>query len=167
MGVLRDRMAVDLRLRGLSPVTQRMYLRCAERFVAYHRRSPTALGEAEIRSFLDHLVRATRVSRSTHGVYVAAIHFLYRVTLDSPAVVQRTPYPRRVIEQLPPPLRPLGRLCSSASRGSTSPAVRAAIARLSADGSSSRTRHARRRDASRRPTSTRPKRRRSERHSSP
>ena len=38
MGVLRDRMAVDLGLRGLSPVTQRIYLRCAERFAAYHRR---------------------------------------------------------------------------------------------------------------------------------
>jgi len=118
MGVLRDRMAVDLRLRGLSPVTQRMYLRCAERFVAYHRRSPTALGEAEIRSFLDHLVRATRVSRSTHGVYVAAIHFLYRVTLDSPAVVQRIPYPRRVIERLPEILSPgeVERLLSTVSR---------------------------------------------------
>ena len=34
MGVLRERMAVDLRLRGMSPVTQRMYLGCAERFVA-------------------------------------------------------------------------------------------------------------------------------------
>ena len=29
MGVLRDRMAVDLRLPGMSPVTQRMYLGCA------------------------------------------------------------------------------------------------------------------------------------------
>jgi hypothetical protein len=82
MGVLRDRMAVDLRLKGLSPITQRMYLQCAERFVAYHRRSPAALGESEIRAFLDHLVRERRVGHSTHGVYVAAIHFLYRVTLD-------------------------------------------------------------------------------------
>ena len=57
MGKLRDRMAVDLRLRGLSPVTQRRYLGCAERFVAHHRRSPTTLGEDEIRAFLDHLVR--------------------------------------------------------------------------------------------------------------
>ena len=81
MGALRERMAVDLRLRGLSPVTQRLYLRCAERFVAYHRRSPRALGESEIRAFLDHLVQEKRVNRSTHGVYVAAIHFLYRVTL--------------------------------------------------------------------------------------
>lgn len=101
MGVLRDRMAVDLRLKGLSPVTQRMYLRCAERFVAYHHRSPTALGEAEIRAFLDHLVRTRRVGRSTHGVYVAAIHFLYRVTLDRSATVRRIPYPRRTSERLP------------------------------------------------------------------
>ena len=101
MGVLRDRMAVDLRLRGLSPVTQRMYLRCAERFAAYHHRSPAALGESEIRAFLDHLVCARGVSRATHGVYVAAIHFLYRVTLDRPAVVQRIPYPRRVSARLP------------------------------------------------------------------
>jgi len=78
-----------------------MYLGCAERFVAYHRRSPTALGEAEIRAFLDHLVREKRVSRSTHGVHVAAIHFLYRVTLERPAVVQRIQYPRRVSERLP------------------------------------------------------------------
>ena len=101
MGVLRERMAVDLRLRGLSPVTQRMYLRCAERFVAYYQRSPKALGESEIRAFLDHLVQEKRVSRSTHGVYVAAVHFLYRVTLDRPWVVRRIPFPRRERERLP------------------------------------------------------------------
>lgn len=76
MGELRERMAVDLRLRGMSPVTQRMYLGCAERFVAFHRRSPTELGAAEIRGFLDHLVRERKVSRATQVVYVAAIHFL-------------------------------------------------------------------------------------------
>jgi site-specific recombinase XerD len=99
-------MAVDLRLKGLSPVTQQMYLRCAERFVAYHHRSPTALGEAEIRAFLDHLVRERRVGRSTHGVYVAAIQFLYRVTLDRAATVRRIPYPRRTTERLPEILSP-------------------------------------------------------------
>ena len=101
MGAVRDRMAVDLRLRGLSPVTQRMYLRCAERFVAHHRKSPMTVGEAEIRSFLDHLVREKRVSRSTQRVYVAAIHFLYRVTLDRPVAVRRIPFPRRDGERLP------------------------------------------------------------------
>ena len=101
MGQLRERMAVDLRLRGLSPVTQRMYLGCVERFVAHHRRSPKALGEAEIRAFLDHLVREKRLSRSTLRVHVAAIYFLYRVTLGHPVAVRRIPYPRRDGERLP------------------------------------------------------------------
>ena len=99
---LRDRMAVDLRLRGMSPVTQRMYLGCVERFVVYHhRRSPQALGEAEIRSFLDHLVVERQLSRSTQRVHVAAIRFLYEVTLDRPVTVQRIPFPRRDGERLP------------------------------------------------------------------
>jgi integrase/recombinase XerD len=106
MGVVRDQMAIDLRLRGLSPVTQRMYLGCAARFVAYHRRAPTALGEPEIRAFLDHLVRVRRVSPSTHAVYVAALHFLYRVTLKRPDVVQGIAYPRRVGQRLPEILSP-------------------------------------------------------------
>jgi site-specific recombinase XerD len=64
------------------------------------------LGETEIRAFLDHLVRERGVSRSTHGVYVAAIQFLYRVTLDRPVVVQRIAYPRRVQARLPEILSP-------------------------------------------------------------
>jgi site-specific recombinase XerD len=118
MGQLRERMAVDLRLRGLSPVTQRVYLRCTERFVAPHRRSPTVLGAAEIRSFLDHLVREQRVSRATLRVYVAAIHFLYRVTLDRPVVVRRIPFPRRDGERLPTILSPaeVERLIAAVSR---------------------------------------------------
>jgi site-specific recombinase XerD len=106
MGVLRERMAVDLRLRGMSPVTQRMYLGCAQRFVAYHHQSPTALGEAAVRAFLDHLVGERHVSRATLGVYVAALHFLYGVTLDRPDVVRRIAYPRRVTERLPEILSP-------------------------------------------------------------
>jgi hypothetical protein len=50
MGVLRERKATELRLRGRSPVTQRMYLACVRRFAAYHRRSPVALGAAEVRA---------------------------------------------------------------------------------------------------------------------
>lgn len=102
MEKLRDRMAVDLRLRGMSPITQRMYLGCVERFVVYHhRRSPKALGEAEIRAFLDHLVVERHLSRATQRVHVAAIRFLYEVTLDRPCTVRRIPFPQRDGERLP------------------------------------------------------------------
>ena len=77
MGLLHDRMATDLRLRAMSPITQRMYLRCARCLAAYHHRSPAALGETEVRAFLDHLVRDRRLSRGTLRVYVAALRFSY------------------------------------------------------------------------------------------
>jgi integrase/recombinase XerD len=106
MGVLHDRMATDLRRRGMSPITQRMYLRCARCLAAYHHRSPAALGETEVRAFLDHLVRDRGLSRGTLRVYVAARRFLYRVTLARPDVGQRVPAPRRIAERLPDILRP-------------------------------------------------------------
>ena len=55
MGELRERMAADLRLRGLSENTQKTYLGCVRQFAAHFGRSPTELGEAEIRTFLAHL----------------------------------------------------------------------------------------------------------------
>jgi len=99
-------MAVDLRLRGMSPVTQRMYLGCAQRFATYRHQAPTALGEADVRTCLDHLVRERRIGRAALGVYVAALHFLSRVTPDRPDVMQRIRYPRRGSERLPAILRP-------------------------------------------------------------
>ncbi len=88
MGKLRDRMEADLRLRNLRPGTQENYLGCARALAAYHRRSPAELGWEEVRSFLLHLREVRRVSPSTQKVYVAALKFLYTVTLDRPEVVR-------------------------------------------------------------------------------
>ena len=52
MGELRDRMDADLRLRGLSANTGRLYLRCARDFAAYCGRSPAVVGPEEVRAFL-------------------------------------------------------------------------------------------------------------------
>ena len=99
MGALRDRTEVDLRLRGLSENTRRLYLRCARDFAAYCGRSPAVVGTEEVRAFLRHLVD-TRRAPSTCGVYAAALRFLYDTTLDRPAVAARIPR-RRVPERLP------------------------------------------------------------------
>src|SRR5207247_1459817 len=80
--------------------------RVGQWFAAYPHRSPTALGEAVVRAFLDHLVAERHVSRATHGVDVAALHCLYRVTLDRPDVVRRIRYLRRATERLPEILSP-------------------------------------------------------------
>ena len=99
MGELRDRMDADLRLRGLSENTRRLYLRCARDFAAYCGRSPAVVGTEEVRAFLRHLVDSRRAP-STCGVYAAALRFLYDTTLDRPAVAARIPR-RRVPERLP------------------------------------------------------------------
>ena len=88
MGKLRDRMEADLRLRNLRPGTQANYLGYARAFAAYHRRSPAEMGWEQVRSFLLHLRDNKKVSPSTQKVYVAALKFLYTVTLDRPEVVR-------------------------------------------------------------------------------
>ena len=96
MGMLREKMAEDLKLRGLAPITKTSYLRYAQRFADHYApRSPLRLGEREVRGFLLHLVEEKGISPSTHVVCLAAIKFLYQVTLRRPEVVSRIPYPKR------------------------------------------------------------------------
>jgi integrase/recombinase XerD len=97
MGLLREKMAEDLKLRGFSPITQASYLRYAQRFVDHYRRSPLKLGEREVRDFLLHMIKQERVSASTHVVCVASLKFLYGVTLKRPQVVQSIPYPKKAL----------------------------------------------------------------------
>jgi integrase/recombinase XerD len=94
MGHIREKMKADLELRGLATSTQNDYLRRAHNFVAYHRRSPTEMGEREIRDFLLHL-RQKHVGPATHHMYVAAIKFLYATTLGRPEAVANIPWPKR------------------------------------------------------------------------
>ncbi len=46
MGRLRDRMAEDLLLRGLSPSTRRNYLLYCKKFAGFYGRSPEELGRS-------------------------------------------------------------------------------------------------------------------------
>src|SRR5512140_1878271 len=100
MEAIRDKMTGDLDLRGFASTTKEKYLQYAKNFVAYHRRSPTELGEAEIREFLLHLIHEREAGSATQRMYVAAIKFLYTTTLDRPEVVAKIPWPKRV-EALP------------------------------------------------------------------
>ena len=87
---LRDKMREDLALRGMSETTIRSYVGCARRFVEHFGRSPTTMGAQEIRAFLLHLTKR-RVRPRTFNVYVAALVFLYRVTLERPEQVAKIP----------------------------------------------------------------------------
>jgi len=96
--MLREKMAEDLKLRGLAPITVASYLRYAQRFAEHYApRSPLRLGEREVKDFLLHMIEEKEVSPSTHVVCLAGIKFLYQVTLGKPDVVRRIPYPKRPV----------------------------------------------------------------------
>lgn len=94
MGAIRDRMDGDLRLRGLSEVTRAEYLRCAKQFVAYFRLSPELLGAEDVRRYLLHLVEERHFSPANMKIHIAAIKFLYAVTLNRPDVVDKVRFPK-------------------------------------------------------------------------
>lgn len=105
MGQLRDRMEGDLLLKGLADVTRAEYLRCARQFAAHYRRSPADLGADDVRAYLFHLARTLNYSPANLKMHVAALKFLYTVTLNRPEVVARIPCPKvpRVLLDIPSP----------------------------------------------------------------
>jgi site-specific recombinase XerD len=94
MGKLREKMLSDLELRNYSQKTKTEYIRCATNFAAHFWLSPELMGEDHVRRFLLHLVRVRRASPSVLKMHVAALKFLYRITLNRPEEVDRVPYPK-------------------------------------------------------------------------
>lgn len=88
---LRDKMREDLLLLGMSANTTVMYVRCARKFAEHFDRSPCAMGAAEIRSFLLHLIEERKLHPRSVNVYASALKFLYSVTLDRPEEIARMP----------------------------------------------------------------------------
>ena len=95
MDGLHDRMEGDLCLRRLSANTSVTYLGCVARFEEWQGRSAAELGRAEVLAFLTWLVRDRGVSASTQAVYLAALRFIYGVTLSRPEVVAGIPWPKQ------------------------------------------------------------------------
>lgn len=93
MGELYNKMARDMALKNMAATTQREYLRCCCHFVWYHMTSPRELGETAIKQYLEHL-QMKGAGPETLKMNVAALTFLYRVTLDRPKVTERLPWPK-------------------------------------------------------------------------
>jgi len=93
MGELYTKMAQDLKLKNLAATTQKEYLRCCTLFVRYHMRSPRELGETAIKQYLEHVLMKG-AGPETLKMNVAALKFLYGVTLDRPKVADRLPWPK-------------------------------------------------------------------------
>jgi integrase/recombinase XerD len=93
MGELYQKMEQDLAIKNLAPATRIEYLRCCQKFVRYHMRSPREMGGSEIKEFLGQLVREG-AGPETLKMHVAGVKFLYGVTLDRKSVAEKIPWPK-------------------------------------------------------------------------
>jgi hypothetical protein len=88
MNRLRRRMVEDMKIRNLSPVTQRCYVHAVAKFARHFNRPPDQLGLAEVRAYQIHL-NSTGASWAGFNVAVSALRFFYGVTLGRAEMVER------------------------------------------------------------------------------
>jgi site-specific recombinase XerD len=81
-------MIEDMRIRNLSPQTQRVYVEQVSRFARHFGQPPERLGPDEIRTWQIYLVEERRLAASSISVAVAALRFVYTVTLKRPWIVE-------------------------------------------------------------------------------
>ena len=95
MTPLRRRMIDDMQLRNLSPRTIDTYISRVGTFARHFGRSPEVLGPEDVRTYLLHLVQEKHVSWSVYNQTVAALRFVYEVTLERQGVMQRIRCPKQ------------------------------------------------------------------------
>lgn len=91
MGTVHDRMRDDLNLKNYAPGTVDSYLRCARRFMEHLPTSPAKARERDVRRYV---LKMTKKSPATVKMHVAALRFLFEVTLRRPKVVAALHFPK-------------------------------------------------------------------------
>jgi len=81
MTPLRQRMTEDMQVRNLSPCTQTSYVQQVSLFARHFDRSPEELGPEDIRAYQVHLTNEKKLAPSSVLIAVAALRFLYKVSL--------------------------------------------------------------------------------------
>ena len=108
MTPLRRRMIEDMQIRNLAPRTQISYVEQVDRFARHFRKSPERLGPPEIRAWQIYLAQDKRLAASSISVAVAALRFLYTVTLRREWTIKDDIPTCRQPHQLPEVLSPAG-----------------------------------------------------------
>jgi site-specific recombinase XerD len=81
MTPLRQRMIEDMQVRNLALNTQRSYLEQVTRFSRHFNKSPEQLGPADIRAYQVYLTNEKKLAPSSIVTAVAALRFVYKVSL--------------------------------------------------------------------------------------
>ena len=93
MTKLRRRMIEDMRIRNMSPHTQKQYVRYVERLSKHFGKSPALLDLEDIRAFQVHLVEVEKVSFGVLSAVAASLRFFYRHTLHRGWMIELIPHP--------------------------------------------------------------------------
>jgi integrase/recombinase XerD len=81
MTSLRRRMTEDMQVRSLSPRTQATYVQQVSLFARDFNLSPELLGPEDIRSYQVYLTSERNLAPSSIFIAIAALRFLYKITL--------------------------------------------------------------------------------------
>src|SRR5580658_7670036 len=81
MTALRKRMTEDMQVRNLSPHTQTSYVQQVSLFARHFNKSPEKLGPEEIRTYQVYLTNEKKLAPGSVLIAVAALRFLYKVSL--------------------------------------------------------------------------------------
>jgi integrase/recombinase XerD len=96
MTPLRQRMLEDMQIRNLSPHTQTTYVQQVTQFARHFGRSPDTLGPEEIRAYQVYLTNDKQLAPGSILIAVAALRFLYKITLQREWTVADTiPAPKK------------------------------------------------------------------------
>src|SRR5947199_4767311 len=78
---LRQRMTEDMQVRNLALNTQMSYVQQVSLFARHFNKSPEALGPEEIRAYQVYLTNEKKLAPGSILIAVAALRFLYKVSL--------------------------------------------------------------------------------------
>ena len=81
MTALRRQMDNDMVVRGMAMKTREAYLAAVVGLVRFYRRSPDQLSDAEVQTYLLHLIQDRKRAWSTCNIAVHGLRFFYHVTL--------------------------------------------------------------------------------------
>jgi integrase/recombinase XerD len=106
MTPLRQRMIEDMQVRNLSPHTQSTYVLQVSLFARHFGKTPDQLGPEDIRSYQVYLTNDKKLAPGSILIAVAALRFLYKVTLHNDwSVEDIIPAPKKP-QKLPVVLSP-------------------------------------------------------------
>jgi site-specific recombinase XerD len=83
----------DMKIRNMSPNSQKVYAYAVANFSAFHHRSPDKLGIQQVREYRLHLLARGLKATSINPI-VGALRFFYATTLGKKEIAEQIPYAR-------------------------------------------------------------------------